>query len=375
MANITTSFPFEKEYNRTCYDSNCTTKDTVAISLDAALKVRYVYAAVGALGMIGNAIVAVVIMSSSRMRRATTNVLITNQSAIDFLASFFIIMCTFIRDISRIESFIGRETFCRLWADNLPMWSMFVSSTYNLVCITMERYSGIVYPMRHSRTCSRFRSRFAIAFAWFIGPTYNLSYMAVSSPYKNGECTAYSDWPSPEIQRAVGLLTITLQFFLPILIIAFAYIRIVVILRRGVTTKGSSKNSNPQDARRDKRMKRARTNVIKTLVMVAMSFVLCWSPNQFFFLVYNIGVELDFNGTFYHFTVIAVFLNSCINPFIYAFQYDQFKNELLNRCHKPAEVTEFSVTSENSVRTSDVEVSRGSRKSVYTVEQDCETGQ
>ena len=222
--------------------------------------------------------------------------------------------------------------------------------------------------MRHSRTCSRGRARFAIAFAWFIGLAYNMAYMVPSSPYKDGECTSYSEWPSLTVQRAVGLLTITLQFFLPILIIAFAYIRIVVILRRGVTTKGSSKNSNPQDARRDKRMKRARTNVIKTLVMVAMSFVLCWSPNQIIYTMYNSGLQINFNGTFYHFTVIAVFLNSCINPFIYAFQYDQFKNELLKRCHKPAEVTEFSVTSENSVRTSDLEGSRGSRRSVYTVE-------
>ena len=85
-------------------------------------------------------------------------------------------------------------------------------------------------------------------------------------------------------------------------------------------------------------------------------------------MVYNTGIELDFNGTFYHFTVIAVFLNCCINPFIYAFQYDQFKRELLKRCRKRSDGAELSVTSENSVRTSDVDESSGSRKSVYIVQ-------
>ena len=94
--------------------------------------------------------------SSVKMRKATTNVLIANQSGIDFSASMFIVLCTFIRDVNTIPGGrIAREIFCRMWATNMPIWGLFVSSSYNLVCITMERFSGICYPMRHARTCSK----------------------------------------------------------------------------------------------------------------------------------------------------------------------------------------------------------------------------
>jgi len=212
--------------NGSCFTGNCTNDSTVEDNYDPADVIRVIYAAVGSLGMTGNALVIIVIMSSLQMRRSTTNLMITNQSAIDFSASLFILLGTNIRDVDGIRSTIGRELFCRLWAPNILMWGLSVSSTYNLVCITMERYTGIVYPMRHSRTCSRGRAKYAMAFAWFIGLAFNMAYMIPTSPYSDDRCMPYTEWPSLTVQRAVGLLTISLQFFLPVLLIISSYIRI-----------------------------------------------------------------------------------------------------------------------------------------------------
>jgi hypothetical protein len=52
--------------------------------------------------------------------------------------------------------------------------------------------------------------------------------------------------------------------------------------------------------------------------------------------------------------VIAVFLNCCINPFIYAFQFDQFKKELFKRCRKTPDPSDMSVMSHASVIGRDV---------------------
>ncbi len=69
----------------------------------------------------------------------------------------------------------------------------------------------------------------------------------------------------------------------------------------------------------------ARKNTIKTLALVAACFIICWSWNQIYYFMFNLGITLDFSSDFFHFTVIMVSCNPCINPFIYMIQYSKFK--------------------------------------------------
>lgn len=75
----------------------------------------------------------------------------------------------------------------------------------------------------------------------------------------------------------------------------------------------------------DQTIQRGMRNTIKTLVLVAICFVACWSWNQIYYLMMNLGFREDYASPFYHFTVIAVFLNSCVNPVIYSLKYEPFK--------------------------------------------------
>jgi hypothetical protein len=70
----------------------------------------------------------------------------------------------------------------------------------------------------------------------------------------------------------------------------------------------------------------AKRNVLKTLITVFGCFVLCYSCNEIVFLLYYLGVEIDFSGALYHFSVIAVFANCCMNPVVYVIRYNEFKN-------------------------------------------------
>ena len=71
---------------------------------------------------------------------------------------------------------------------------------------------------------------------------------------------------------------------------------------------------------------RARANVIKTLATVSLFFILCWSWNQTYYLMFHLGYQhVDFTCAFYNFTVIMVFLNCCVNPIIYSVRYDQVR--------------------------------------------------
>ena len=76
----------------------------------------------------------------------------------------------------------------------------------------------------------------------------------------------------------------------------------------------------------------ARTNTIKTLLLVALCFVICWSSNQIYYLMYNFGFNVDWNSSFYQFTVVMAFLNCTINPFIYLAKYQDFQTALTSCC-------------------------------------------
>ena len=73
-------------------------------------------------------------------------------------------------------------------------------------------------------------------------------------------------------------------------------------------------------------MNGAGRNAAITSLMVCCGFVVCWSPNEISFFLNFAGYTIDFSGWFYHFTVVLVFTNSCINPFIYAAKYREFQH-------------------------------------------------
>jgi hypothetical protein len=72
----------------------------------------------------------------------------------------------------------------------------------------------------------------------------------------------------------------------------------------------------------------AKRNVLKTMITVSGCFVLCFSCNEFMYLLYYLGVQIDFSGPLYHCSVVAVFFNCCLNPLIYAVRYNEFKKGL-----------------------------------------------
>ena len=45
--------------------------------------------------------------------------------------------------------------------------------------------------------------------------------------------------------------------------------------------------------------------------------------------MYNLGFEADWNSTYYQFTVLMVFLNCTINPFIYLAKYRDYQIALM----------------------------------------------
>ena len=198
------------------FNSTTLTTTEAAVSLEANLYMKMVYLLVGVLGMISNMLVIVTIISFRELRRRMPNMFILNQSLLDCTAGFFLVATTLFNDITVIESAIGREMFCRLWLTTLPTWGIFLSSTYNLVAVTVERYMAIVYPLSHSQWFTRRRAYVVMVCVWCVGPIYNAAYMVPSSAVVHGRCSVFTVWPNEATQSTVGIITVFVQYFIPL---------------------------------------------------------------------------------------------------------------------------------------------------------------
>ena len=321
--------------NNNCTLLNCSTgstgdHDDDGVNLDADLTMQILYLSIGVFGIAGNTLVAGVLLHFRHLRKSLTNIFIINQSIIDGTASILIIVSSFVRDVNMISSPIGQELFCRLWLTNMPLWGIFVSSTYNMVAVTLERYYALVHPLKHQSYFTRKKAMYVIVFVWIFGPAFNSAYMIPTSGMtEQGTCSVFTNWLNTIAQTFTGVLTVILQYFLPLILVIYAYTRIAIVLTRagaGKKKKEEGGESSGVSDNRDARMIRARKNVIKTLALVSFCFVFCWSWNQIFYTMFNCGYPVNFNSTFYHFTVIMVNCNCCLNPIAYAVKYEQFQD-------------------------------------------------
>lgn len=289
------------------------------------------YALLGSVGILGNGLVLVVMISIKELR-TTTNAFIINQSVIDMVTSILLFAMFIAPPLPVPEREPAADFVCAIWNSKYIFWAMTVASTFNLVLLTLERYVAVVFPVIYRNHFSNRRTPALAAVPWIIGFVYKI-YWAVVNQHSNGNCDV--QYTSPQLKVLAGCMTFLITFLLPLVIMAFAYSSIEKTLRQRVDNDAAESNRrqtlnanstpNPPANHRE----RARVNVIKTLIIVSVTYAICWAPNHIIYLSYNLGKgENLITGPFYNFTVYLAFFNMCINPFIYTLKYRHFRKGL-----------------------------------------------
>ena len=282
-----------------------------------------VFALIAMVGIVGNAVVIFVIVRSVSMREKFTNILILNQCSIDLATSVALLLAKTLPVSNTNLSGLGGDILCRFWLNEMPLWSLMISSSYSLMAITFERYLGIVHPLLHYTSFTKRHVVILAIAAWFPGLVLMLCFWVPTSVIVNGRCINMAMYGSVFWQKVRGVLLFIFQYLIAIIVFIICYARMLFSLRSQVqpeSTANGLESSAPNA--------RAKRNVLKTLLLVVVAYLLCNSFNQITFLAYNFGAPLDFMSYYYSFTVIAMFSNCCINPFVYALQYRPYQNEL-----------------------------------------------
>ncbi|XP_042874663.1 substance-K receptor-like isoform X2 [Penaeus japonicus] len=281
------------------------------------------YGSISLVAVVGNALVMWIVATSRKMH-SVTNYFIANLALADIIIGLFAIPFQF------QAALLQRWNLPHFMCAFCPFFQT-VSvnvSIFTLTAIAVDRYRAIVHPL--SARPSKFRSKVVIASIWLFSTTLAIpNAIALRVIYVVDAATGKSKpYCSPVnidtvVMWAYSHVMVGLQFFVPLGIISFAYIRM------GWELWGAQTPGNAEDAR-DAHVLKNKKRVIKMLFMVVALFAFCWAPLQTYHVLQEIYPDINK----YRFINIIWFCchwlamgNSCCNPFIYAIYNEKFKRE------------------------------------------------
>ncbi|XP_072163966.1 allatostatin-A receptor-like [Diadema setosum] len=285
---------------------------TLESDSDDAHYLDFILIAFGAFGAIANGFVLFVIGFVKDLQSGT-NLLIANQSLIDFVTSVFLLVLQVV-PASLPTNLPGLAKFiCAFWISWNPFYITIAASVANLVLITIERFYAIMSPIQYRQNMGTRRLALLATIPWIYGFCFEAhSYAWVRV---EGNACYIFQWPSDKVRQGIGIFLYVLNFLVPTFIIALLYSLMAVKLKHG------PKAQSNQDSYRD----RARRNIIKTLLIVCICYVVCWAPLDNVHFYDAIGGTFNFSGEFYKFAIIMAFANMWINPVIYSLRYQRFQ--------------------------------------------------
>ncbi|XP_034254700.1 prolactin-releasing peptide receptor-like [Thrips palmi] len=292
------------------------------------------YTTIFVLGVFGNVLVCYVV-GRNRAMQTVTNFFITNLALSDIL------LCILAVPFTPLYSFVGRWVFGQVMC-HLVTYAQGTSvyiSTLTLTSIAIDRYFVIIYPFQprmKQSTCL-----FIILGIW----TFSL---VVTVPY--GLYMSFNDtyceeaWPSENFRQIYSGVTTVLQFLVPLVVIAFAYICVSVRLSDHARLKPGCKSSRKEEADRERKR---RTN--RMLIAMVTVFGMSWMPLNVINLINDIHMSIG-NWRYYNlvfFMVHALAMSStCYNPFLYAWLNDNFRKEFKQLRGKRKDPSTSSPTTE-----------------------------
>ena len=317
------------------------------------LMFQYSVIIIGIVGTLANGIVIMIFLKQSiGTKMSTSNKLILNQLSIDLISCMSLILVYGWKvvnvKLNRSWSYLS----CGLIETETLIWSPAISSIMNLIFITLERYWKIVHNSLYQKNYRNWITVMLISLAWIIGYGLFFSVTFATVNFSNGICLSM-DFP-----RHLDLVIFTdvsfvVQYIIPVFIFVVCYGHILV------TMKASSKNfDNPEGGEASENIRvmhyRHQMAVIKMMIMIIVSFVVCWALSNILSLlmtVYPQSFGWVWNSSIWYASVFAGLLEACIHPFIYGARVDLVRNyvkEALSKYRSGARTTDPDVTPTDS---------------------------
>ena len=243
---------------------NTTTSNNSNSTTDGDRIYYFALIVIGCFGTLSNGFAILVIQKFTQMTKKMAGAFILSQCWTDVLCSF-LLACNY-----TVFAFYGfdlpfrdntlNEVYCRMFLTEWLQWGLTISSTWNLVGVNFERYLSVVWPFLHLKLSTGHFARPLIISAWAVGIGYKLVFSQLGTHVENHQCMAWAFGNHDIAAKVYGSTVSLVTYFIPLALILYFYSHMIWI----VTKKTMA--AIPQ------------TNLFKTLTLVTLGFVICWTP-------------------------------------------------------------------------------------------------
>lgn len=310
-----------------CYDSINGSCRRVERPLDEQV-FMFVAMALAILVTAAGNLMVIISIAHFKQLHTPTNHLILSLAVCDFLLGVFVMPLSAARSVH--GCWYLAEIMCKVHTGTDIMLS--TASIFHLVCVSAERFCAVCSPLTYR---SRIRSTTVlcmVSVSWLISATFaytivfaELNLIGAEAFYESnvrcvGGCHVF-------FSRSSAVVTSMVSFFIPGLIMFAIYSRIYVVARSQARSIDFLTNQLRMAGERPGELRNRTRKGTMTLAVVVGVFLICWTP---FFLCNMIEPFVDFSipAALIDALVWFGYLNSALNPFIYAFLYPCFRKAL-----------------------------------------------
>lgn len=273
------------------------------------------------------------------------------------------------------------DFLCKVWISELPVWSTLMCSTCNLIILTVERYLVVVHPIWHKNHMTPTKTKVLYVIPWFFGPVFHSMFLNTSRIvngkclwtlfYPNIEI-ARTVAGLKLIFEFFGPVAIMIYCYVAIWLIVRKREKRVAASRENTLARAGggatiafvehdshmvseaqqttelTENraaANPADsdtgennttakysthlaiptatthgekAGQDGRPIKVNKTVIKTVATICIVYICCWTTKDILLLLkFAFRINYPKNSPVFAFGITSLFMQCCINPFIY----------------------------------------------------------
>lgn len=280
------------------------------------------YSVTFVVGLCGNTLVIYVVTRFSKMQ-TVTNMYILNLALAD---EVYLLGIPFLITTSVMNYWPFGDIMCKFYMVTTSL-NQFTSSLF-LTIMSADRYIAVCHPINSPKYRTPLISRLVSLTAWSISALMIVPiFMYASAAKVTGGANCNVFFPDQSYVAGHTIFTLysfVLSFAIPFALI-FIFYTLVILKLRSVGPKSRSKEK-----------KKSHKKVTKMVLTVIMVYLFCWLPYWVLQMILITSAPRKGHSVFkvfiFLFSSCLTYLNSAVNPILYAFLSDNFKKSFMKAC-------------------------------------------
>ncbi|XP_030648043.1 trace amine-associated receptor 8a-like [Chanos chanos] len=298
-----------------CYPSHNTSCTKDVRSGSEYIFMYIIFFSLSALTVFLNLLV-IISVSHFKQLHTPTNMLVLSLAVADMIVGLFVMPVEGIRLIETCWYF--GEIFCSIFP--LVVTTVVSGSLGNLIFISIDRYIAVSDPLLYSTKVTIKRVIICISVIWLYSLIYSVAVLSNHMFYPEtrntcyGECLFVSNFTWAIVDLILSLIspcTVVISLYLRIYCVAKYQAQVINSITTGVSVGGKGLT-----------LLKSERKAAKTLGIVVFVYLLCWIP--YYINGLSMG-SVTSESVVMTFLLWLMYMNSCMNPLIYALFYPWFK--------------------------------------------------